>query len=392
MNGLWLWVGAMLIAVLGVLLFGLTRTRRTDAPSRGAFDIAVFKDQLAELDRDRGRGLISDSELTSARSEIEHRLLKAADEADTEVAQQTPKPARYAEFSLIVLILVGAIAFYLSLGSPNFPSAPYAARNIKAELIAAEQERAGSNTVALVDKLAMRMKMQPDDIRGWLLLGRSYLAMGRGDDAIAAIQQARSLAPEQGKIAVELAETMIVAADNRVPPEARELLENFVGADPYNPKPRYYIALSQAQSGETSKALQGWIDLTAISPANASWLPTVREKITNAARDLGVDPSTIKPSIAARMLARSIPVQPLLLAQPPKRAPVPSQADVNAAAELSNSDRLAMIRTMVQRLADRLRENPEDLQGWVRLEHAYRVLGNLKKADEAATRVRALGG
>jgi len=59
---------------------------------------------------------------------------------------------------------------------------------------------------------------------------------------------------------------------------------------------------------------------------------------------------------------------------------------------LSNSDRLAMIRTMVQRLADRLRENPEDLQGWVRLEHAYRVLGNLKKADEAATRVRALGG
>ncbi len=389
---LWLGIGALLVAVFTVLLIGLSRSRRTDGPSRADFDIAVFKDQLAELDRDRVRGLISDTEFASARTEIERRLLNAADEAGAGTSQEISNPTRYAGFAMIVLIPVGAVALYLFLGSPQFPGAPYAARDIKAEQIAAEQQRAGSDMLALVEKLALRMKTRPDDIPGWLLLGRSYLAMGRGDDAIAAIQRAHSLAPEQSEIAVELAEAMIVTADNQVTPVSRELLENAVGADPYSPKPRYYIALGQAQSGETAKALQGWIDLTAISPTNAPWLPTVRQQITNAARDLGVDPSTIKPSPAARMLAKSIPAQPLLPAAPPTSPPGPSQADVNAAAEMSTGDRQAMIRTMVQRLADKLQKNPDAIHGWVRLERAARVLGDSQKADAAAARVRALGG
>lgn len=397
MSGPWIGIAGLLVAALAILLIGLTRSRRAETPSRADYDIAVFKDQLAELDRDRDRGLISDTEFASARTEIERRLLNAADEADIDGNRQIPKSARYAALAAIVLIPVGAIALYMSLGSPQLPGAPYAARNIKSERIAAEEQRAGSDMVGLVDKLAERMKAQPGDIRGWLLLGRSYLSMGRGDDAIAAMKRARSLAPERGEIAVELAETMIVAADNRVTPEARELLENAVGGDPYSPKPRYYIALAQAQSGEITKALQGWVDLTAISPANAPWLPTVREQINNAARDIGVDPSTIKPSAAARMLAKSVPAQPLPPTDPPARTPDnatpgPSQADVNAAAEMSAGDRQAMIRTMVQRLADKLEENPDDLQGWVRLERAYRVLGESEKANEAAARVRALGG
>jgi cytochrome c-type biogenesis protein CcmH len=119
--------------------------------------------------------------------------------------------------------------------------------------------------------------------------------------------------------------------------------------------------------------------LLALSPADAAWLPVTREHLQQAARRAGIDPATIQPSAEARELATT--VAPM---------PPPSTGDAAAAKEMSTEDRGRMIRGMVERLAARLRDNPDDLEGWRRLARAYQVLGDTDKASDAHAKIEAL--
>jgi cytochrome c-type biogenesis protein CcmH len=119
--------------------------------------------------------------------------------------------------------------------------------------------------------------------------------------------------------------------------------------------------------------------LLALSPADAAWLPVTREHLQQAAQRAGIDPATIQPSAEARELATTV-----------ARMPPPSTADAAAAKEMSTEDRGRMIRGMVERLAARLRDNPDDLEGWRRLARAYQVLGDTDKASDAHAKIEAL--
>ena len=393
MTTLWTSVAIVTAVVVSSLLWALYRRRSGEPAERLNYDIAVYKDQLSELDRDLARGLISETEAQSARGEVERRILAIADSAESSKAAASAPRGANAIAAVIVTMAVPALSFalYAHLGSPEYPNTPYAARDIAAEQARQQRLKEAGEMAGLIEKLAQRMEENPNNLQGWLLLGRTYLTMEREEDAVAALRRAADLAPEDPAVATELAEALVITNDNRVGAEARTILNGVLSRDARSPRARYYLALADAQAGKLKDALQGWTDLLAVSPHDAPWRATVGESIRRAAQDIKVDPATLKPSLAAKLLGPGKPSKPnTATTSAPLSSPGPSREDMKAASQMSAGDRTEMIKGMVQRLADRLEEKPNDLAGWKRLAQAYRVLGETKKAKEAEARIRAL--
>ena len=150
--------------------------------------------------------------------------------------------------------------------------------------------------------------------------------------------------------------------------------------------------MGRATAGDARGGREDRVALRVLSPPDAPWGPVRQRQIKTAARALDIDPATVEPSPGAAALAG---------ARPPSRGPAPgtppatspagpSRADMEAAARMSDEERAAMIRSMVQRLADRLEENPGDREGWLRRARTYEVLGATEKAGEARARAEAL--
>ncbi|PIW28991.1 MAG: hypothetical protein COW30_06140, partial [Rhodospirillales bacterium CG15_BIG_FIL_POST_REV_8_21_14_020_66_15] len=303
-------------------------------------------------------------------------------------------PRRLTAVLVAAGVPLAAAGLYLVLGSPGQPDQPHAARDIAAETSAAAgHAAAGADMAAMIGRLAEKLLAAPDDVEGWLLLGRSYLSIGRVDAAVNAYTRARAIAGGRADVEVAYAEALIVSGGMKVTDDAAAILTAVRGSAPFEPKARYYLGLRKAQAGDVRGALQDWADLVAISPEDAPWVPVVRQQIARAAEQLNLDPAAVTMSEEARgLLARQPPVlrpaTPVMPADPPAAAaPGPDREQMEAAQDMSAGDRDAMIRAMVERLAGRLKENPDDLAGWRRLERAYRVLGETEKADDAAAQI-----
>jgi cytochrome c-type biogenesis protein CcmH len=376
---------ALLTAVtLGLLLLPLFRGRGRTGGTRAQFDLHVYRDQLAEVDRDARRNLLDREEAEAARAEVKRRMLAALAALEAHEALGAPPlrrqgPARVA--TAIALVLpTAATLLYLTLGSPDSPDQPLAARGAEQMAAVVRGEEQAGSLEQVVAQLAKKMEGRPDDVRGWLLLGRAYMTLDRFPDAVGALRRAWQLAPDQPDVAGALAEARIAAAGGRVDDEARAALQRVLASDPMSPQARFLLALDRAQQGDLRAAVQGWADLLAVSPADAPWLPVVREHLQRAAQQAGIDPAAIQPSSEARELA----------AESVTPAPGPSAEDVVAASDMIPEDRAQMIRGMVERLAGRLHDNPDDLEGWRRLARAYQVLGEPDKVREAQAQIDAL--
>ncbi len=394
MTGLWIAAVVMTAAVVAVVLMPLYRGAKKQTPGRAEYDLAVYKDQLAELDRDRDRGLIDKAEAEAASIEIQRRILAAAPKADRTKKKEPARPPNRL-FAAVIGVAVSAAAFglYAVLGSPHIPNRPFAERNISSEIAAREGQLGRNEVMQLAARLEERLKENPGDADGWVLLGRTYLTIGEFAPALAAYRQAMEAGNRRADIAADYGEALVLAEQGRVILEARMLFQEAAAADPLNPKARYYIGLGLAQQGDARGALQAWVDLRALSPAGAPWLEAVDRQIARAAQDLGAAAAAVKPSAEAVALGLTAPVPsktPTAMA-PARGSPTgPSAADVEAASRMSEGERGAMIRSMVQRLAGRLKENPDDEDGWRRLARAYEVLGETEKAKDAIARAEAL--
>lgn len=393
MTGLWVAAVLMSAAVALAVMLPLMRRPGGPQPGRGEYDLTVYKDQLREIDNDRDRGLLDEEQAEAARIEIQRRMLAVSD-AEKKPAGGTSLPrGRTAAAVLGAAIPAAAFGIYFVLGSPEMPGQPYAARNIASEITAREGKLDQGEVMQLAARLLKRLETDPNNVDGWVLLGRTYLTINDFEAALAAYRKAMQASNRDPEIVTDYAEALVLSEKGQVGPEAQGLFEDIVEADPYNPRARYYLGLGLAQRGNHKAALQAWVDLRAVSPLGSSWLEMVDQQIARAAEDLQVAPRSLKPSAQALALAKAMPA-PEAPAAPPSGAPDtprgPSAEDIEAASGMSAAVRQAMIRTMVQRLADRLKENPDDLSGWQRLARAYEVLGETEKAKDARARADAL--
>ncbi len=346
---LWCIFAVMTAAAVLAVLWPLGRRRQRFG---GGSDVAVYKDQLQEIDRDRAGGLIGDAEAEAARLEVSRRLLAAAEAhrpPDSSVAtQRSLRLRRIAAVFALIILPFGAPALYVALGSPNIAGEPVFARVNTSQ---------GSESVAsLVGQVEAHLARNPNDATGWELIAPVYMRLGRFDDAVLARKKALALKGETATRQADLGEAEVAAANGVVTAEAKAVFERATALDPHEAKARYFLGLAAEQDGKTDAAVSIWRTLLAEAPPNAPWVGFVRVAL-------------------ARVSGTSA-------------APGPNANDVADAAKMSNDQRNDMIRGMVANLASRLHDNGADVEGWLRLVRAYAVLGERDKAKNAAADAR----
>ncbi len=290
---IWLVLAAMTAAALGFVLLPLIRSG-DGGPGRGAFDVAVYRDQLAEIERGVECDLLDRGVADAARIEIERRLLAAAAlEEPVAVPAYPRRTARRAAIALGVAVPAMAALLYLALGSPLLPGAPYKARDAARAMAAGQASKAQFE--ALTARLAKRLETSPDELEGWRMLARSYKTLEHFDDAAKAYRRAIALVKDKPKLSALLnaahGEVLVMAAGGMVTPKARAAFTQAVAMDAANPKARYYLGLAVFQEGNTSAALVIWIELARSAPADAPWLGPLRQRIQRIAKDAGIDPA-----------------------------------------------------------------------------------------------------
>ncbi|MBY3463043.1 c-type cytochrome biogenesis protein CcmI [Rhizobium laguerreae] len=358
----WILVAVMTAALAVILLYPLLRGAKA-AENIRAGEAAVYRDQLRELDRDLNGGLITPEEADYARAEIGRRLIAVSADEPAE----TPKPPRHHRFTEAVVLLVLPVlglSLYLTTGRPDLPSQPLEAR----------LENPGNDVAVLITKAERHLAEKPDDGKGWDVLAPIYFRTMRVNDAQLAYRNAiRLLGPSPVRLD-GLAETLMAVSDGVVTEEARQVLEQSLTLEPDNPRARFYIALSMEQAGRPNEARQAFEALAKQSPADAPWLPLVNEHIAmNGGAKSGADPAA--PG-----------VNPAAPGADPAAPGNPTQQDVAAAETMSAGDRQQMIRGMVESLDAKLREEPNNFEGWVRLVRSYAVLNDKDRAAGALKR------
>ncbi|MBK1838793.1 c-type cytochrome biogenesis protein CcmI [Azospirillum sp. YIM B02556] len=370
----WIFAAVLTAAVLLLIVPPLLRSAGS-GPDREEFDREVYRDQLDELERDRSRGLINDAQTEAAKAEIARRMLATAEKSGPSGATVTPRSARVLAVLLALVLPVGALAVYGSVGRPDLPAQPLASRNL-------EQERGGppKSVLAAMDKLKAQLAENPTDQQGWLILGQAYAKMGRNGDAADALRHAVALNKDDVELQGLFGETLVSANDGMVPEEAVAAFDAVLAKEPKDPRARFFAALARFQAGDQQGALDRWSALMAESPADAPWVPVVRDQIREAAVALNLDPAKVTP-------------QPLPPEQKEQAAqgqqggqPAAPNAQANGAPSAQGQDE--MIRGMVANLAARLDADPSDVDGWLKLARSYGVLGETAKALDAAGKAR----
>jgi cytochrome c-type biogenesis protein CcmH len=347
---LWFVLALMTAAAIFAVLWPLSR--REQAPRSGS-DVAVYRDQLDEIRRDQAAGLIGESEAAAAQVEVSRRLLAAADAEAARVPHVAPTVAtarqRTVAIAALVLLPAGAIALYLAVGSPMLPGQPLADRG-PAERQTIEQ---------MVAQVEAHLAKNPDEGRGWEVVAPIYLRMGRFDDAVKARRRALELIGPTADRQAGLGEALTAAANGIVTAEALTAFQAAVALDENHIMARFFLGVAAEQDGRVSDAITIWRALLGGAPAGSPLAQFIRGELIR----VGGAPSGGSDGAPASG---------------------PSEEQVAAAQDLPPEQRIAMIKGMVARLAERLGKDGSDVEGWLRLVRSYMILGERERALAAA--------
>src|SRR3954451_424438 len=349
---LWLVFALMTAAAILAVLWPLGRTR---TPAAAGNDIAVYRDQLEEIARDRAAGLIGEAEAEAARVEVSRRLIAAADavHGDPSVPGGRLRRRVAALAALIAVPLIGA-GLYLTLGSPELPGQPLASRDTTPL-----QDRSLDRLVANVES---HLEKNAEDGRGWEVVGPVYMRTGRFDDAVKARRNSLRVNGASADREADLGESLMAEANGVVTGEANAAFDRALTHDPKHNKARFLLGVAAQQDGQPEKAASIWRAILQDARAGSPWIGMVRQALAE------VDPSSASAPAAS--------------------APGPTAEDVAAAGQMKPEDRNTMIRGMVERLAERLNRDGSDVEGWLRLVRAYTVLGDRDRALSALADAR----
>ncbi len=302
---------------------------------------------------------------------------------------------------LIGLAIVGFFAFADDRGqpavSPKIGSAALQGASAVDQLAAAMQEPGAESRLQsgsqphlgtvdeMIARLVDRLNRNPKDSEGWRMLGWSYFNTGRFVQSASAYAKAIELNPQNADYRSSRGEALVRAADGRVGDEARTAFEQALRLDAKDPKGRYFMGLAKAQNGDKPAALDDWIAILNDSNPADAWATDLMQQVTELGREAGVDVSArlqhSKPAATGGLLETLQQPQTVSRAAPPAGGG-PSAEQVRNAEAMPESDRTAMIQGMVDRLASRLDQAPRDVEGWIKLMRARKVMGDTQAAEQ----------
>lgn len=332
--------------------------------------LQVYRDQLDEIDRDQARGVLPSDQAEAARLEVKRRVLALPSDLQ---AGQRPRvalmPSWMSNLGLglgLMLIILASLGLYVKFGQPGLPMLGYEAR-----LAAASDPETTDHAARLrylelqlgedgtVSDQAERLEMSRE-------LARRYIVGDEPIKGLEAMRLATKIAPKNADLWAEFGEMIfsLGMAQGVVPPAARQAIGRSLQLDPNNPRGLFVSALILTEDQRFDQAL--------------GLLAALRQQVPDEEPlSLALDQRMSD----IRQLAKEAAEAP--------QAPGPTAEDVAAAQDMNAEDRNVMIEGMVQRLADRLADEPDDFDGWARLANAYLVLGRVPEAKAAAERLPA---
>jgi cytochrome c-type biogenesis protein CcmH len=228
----------------------------------------------------------------------------------------------------------------------------------------------GGSVEEMVASLRERLAQDPDNHEAWFLLGMAYRDSGRFSEGEQAFRRAMELSPRNADYTAYVGEALLLIGGESPPPEAERLFRRVLELEPGNPQARYYLATLRDLGGDHRGAVDDLIALLRDAPPGASWEAQVREAVTAIAQENRID-------IAGRL------PEPRATSTATAAIPGPTREQMAAASAIPPGEQDAMVRGMVDRLAGRLRQNPRDADGWIRLMRSRMVLNEPAAAREA---------
>src|SRR6266513_2468229 len=267
-------LGVVLIAV-ALLFIVPPLARRVARPSEtcDAVNAAVYRDQLRELEADLRAGTLAPDQYEKARLEIEARLI--ADVGTGDASAETPRGARGAALALGLAIPICALAVYLSVGNPS-AVLPQAAGGANPHGMTVAQFEAA------VVRLAARMKDNPEDAEGWMMLGRSYAVLGRFGEASEAYARAAARMPRDAQLLADYADALAMAQGRTLRGEPEKILLRALAIDPNNVKALLLAGTAAFNRNDHSAAIRLWERVLSLLPAESDMIQRVQASIAEA--------------------------------------------------------------------------------------------------------------
>ena len=361
-----LWIVLTVLITLAAVALVIPLLRPRAAAGQGATAVGILKGQLTDLEAQQASGTVTADEAARLKLEIERRMLAEARDAEAPARPLKDRALLLLAFGVAGGVALGAAGLYAIMGKPATPSATQSSAPL-----AAGEHPGGGDIQGQILQLQQQLQANPDDADGWRLLGWSYFQSGAFAEAAVAYGRAATLQPDNADHASAQGESLVQAAGGQVTPAAVAAFQAALRVNPQDPRARYFLAVQKDQSGDPDGAMTDWIDIVNSAPPGAPWVGEVRRFVEDLARERGIDISTrLKPAAAGG-------------------APGPTPDQVAAAQDMNPADRDAMIQGMVSGLEEKLRANPRDAEGWVRLMRARMVLGEREAAAAALRNARA---
>lgn len=292
------WIVALLLAAgtVAALVWPLLRARPQAPVEDEALATDVYRDQKRQLDDELAAGAITRTERDAQLDELAARLSAELASAPATVPRGSPRTSYVAALILVAAIPATALVLYATFGDPGI---------FREQAQASERQKmSAQEVVALVDKLATRMKEHPEDPTGWRLLARSYTALGKFQDAVAAFKEAAARGPADASLYADWADAL--AMQNRsLEGEPSKLIERALALDPAQPKALSLAATAALERKDYDRAIDEWRKLKVQMPPGSDEARDIDAMIAeaNAARGGARMPATSaeSPAITGRV-------------------------------------------------------------------------------------------
>ena len=278
-------IGAALAAlVLALVLWPLVGGRARGVVSRDGANLAIYRDQMRELEADHAAGKLARDDHERSRAELESRVLEDVEEREAPIARRgAPRAAAIVGIAVPLV----ALGVYLAVGTPGAVES-----RVHGEEISAAQIE------SMVERLAARLRENPDDADGWKLLGRSYAVLGRFGEAVDAYAKAAARAPEDADLLVDFADVLAMVRGRNLSGEPEKLVERALQIDPRNLKGLALAGTAAFDRGEFARAAGYWERMLPHVPAGSEEAKLIGENVA-AARERAAGAQASPPAAKA---------------------------------------------------------------------------------------------
>ena len=271
------WIIAAVLAFTAPLFVAFPlltgRRRPVDGAAGNELKLSIYRDQLAELGEERRAGRLGDDQYAQARGELENRLVEELPNADATLVAPAQRTYRAAAFAAVVALPLLAVLVYLALGNP-------AAIN--------PQQTDGAHGLgqqqmdAMIMRLAARLEKNPQDAKGWVMLGRAQAVLGRFDEASSAYARSVALFPDDAQLLADYADALAMARGGRLPGEPEQLVQRALRADPNNAKALALAGTIAFDYKDYALAVKHWERLRSTIPAGSEFAKSIQASIDEA--------------------------------------------------------------------------------------------------------------